>query len=46
MKNFDQLDLKALDANELQEIDGGLFFVFAAGVAVGVAAGMAISKLF
>lgn len=43
MENFDQLNLKALDANELQEVEGGFIFIFVAGFAAGVAAGVAIA---
>ncbi|GGB82228.1 hypothetical protein [Dyadobacter sediminis] len=43
MENFDQLGLDLLNANELQETEGGFIFVFVAGFAAGVAAGVAIA---
>ncbi|KAA6439389.1 class IIb bacteriocin, lactobin A/cerein 7B family [Dyadobacter flavalbus] len=45
MEKLDQLDLKALDVDELQEIEGGFIFVFVAGFAAGVAAGVAVASL-
>lgn len=39
MKNLEQFDLQALDANELEEVQGGLIFL-AVGIAIGFAAGL------
>lgn len=47
MKDLEQFDLQALDASEMEEVQGGLIFLavgIAIGFAAGVGAGIAIGK--